>query len=73
MNEPQKPSNDLERSKFCQQVQILVRVLTWRCVTFKFGEMLKNASEVTSVPKKKNFPKNIELCSKFRGGQSNPG
>jgi hypothetical protein len=35
--------------------------------------MLKNASEVTLVPKKKFFPKNFELCVKFRGVQSKPG
>ncbi len=46
-----KCSNDLERSKFRQQVQSFVCVHPWRRVTFKFLEMLKNASEVTLVPK----------------------
>jgi hypothetical protein len=34
--------------------------------------MLKNASEVTLVPKKILFPKNFELGAKFRGVQSKP-
>jgi hypothetical protein len=54
MNEPKKKkkrSNDLERSKFCQQVQSFGCVPPWRRVTFKIWEMLKNASEVTVVPK----------------------
>ncbi len=51
MNEPQKTFNDLEGSKFRKQVQSFVCVQTWRCVTFKFWEMLKNASEVTLVQK----------------------
>ncbi len=52
MNEPKKKrSNDLERSKFRQQVQSFVCVPTRRRVTFKFWEMLKNALEVTLVPK----------------------
>jgi hypothetical protein len=53
MNEPQKikRSNGLERSKFCQQVQSSVCVRPGRRVAFKFWEMLKNASEVTLVPK----------------------
>ncbi len=35
--------------------------------------MLKNASELTLVPKNINFPKNCELSAKFRGVQSKPG
>jgi hypothetical protein len=35
--------------------------------------MLENASEVTLVPKKYYFPKNIELRATFRGVQSKPG
>jgi hypothetical protein len=36
--------------------------------------MLKNASEVTLVPKKIFFPKNVELCAKFICGvKSKPG
>jgi hypothetical protein len=49
---PKKPSYDLERSKFRQEAQGFVCVPPWRRVTFKFWEMLKNASEVTLVPKK---------------------
>ncbi len=70
---PKKRSNDIERSKFCQQVQSFVCVHPWRRVTFRFWERLKNASEVTGVPKKYFFPKNVELCVKFRGVQSKPG
>jgi hypothetical protein len=55
-----KRSNDLERSKFRQQVQSFVCVQPRRRVTFKFWEMLKNASEVTLGP----FPKNFEFCAK---------
>jgi hypothetical protein len=56
MNDPQKKrSNDLERSKFRQQVQSFVCVHPLRRVTFKLREMLKDASEVTLVPKKKIF------------------
>jgi hypothetical protein len=35
--------------------------------------MLKIALEVTLVPKKYFFPKNIQLCAKFCGVQSKPG
>ncbi len=55
MNDPQKRSNDLERSKFCPQVQSFVFVHPWSLVTFKFRELLKNASEVTLVTKKNFF------------------
>jgi hypothetical protein len=48
---PKKSSNGLERSKFRQQVQSFACVHPWRRVTFKFWEMLKNASEVTLVSK----------------------
>jgi hypothetical protein len=34
--------------------------------------MLKNASEVTLVPKNIFFTKNFELCAKFWGVQSKP-
>jgi hypothetical protein len=47
---PEKRSNDLERSKFRQQVQSFVYVPPWRRITFEFWEMLKNSSEVTLVP-----------------------
>jgi hypothetical protein len=50
--DPKKRSNDLERPKFRQQVQSFVFVHSWGRVTFKFWELLKNASEVTLVPKK---------------------
>jgi hypothetical protein len=67
---PQKKrSNDLERSKFRQQVQSFVCVPLRRRVTFLFWAMLKNASEVTLVPKN-FFPKNFELCAKFCEVQS---
>ncbi len=46
---PKKRSNELERSKFRQQVQSFVCVHAWRRVTFIFWEMLKNVSEVTLV------------------------
>jgi hypothetical protein len=70
---PKKCSYDLERSKFCQQVQSFVCVPPWRRVTFKFWEMLKNAcSEVTLVPKKYLYPESFELCAKFRWMQSKP-
>jgi hypothetical protein len=49
---PKKRSNDLERSKFRQKVQSFVCVPPWRRVTFKFWEMLKNASEVNLSTKK---------------------
>jgi hypothetical protein len=42
-------------------------------VTFKFWELLKNASEVTLVPKIYIFPKDFELGAKFCGVQSKPG
>jgi hypothetical protein len=45
-----KRSNDLERSKFRQQVQSFVCVHPWRRVTFKFAEMLKNSSWKSLVP-----------------------
>ncbi len=48
---PKTRSNDLERSKFRQQVQSFVCVPPWRRLTFEFLEMLINASEVTLVPK----------------------
>ncbi len=72
MNELQKRSNDLEWSKFRQQVQSFVCVRPWRRVTFKSCEMLKNASEVALVPKKYFLPRNFERCAKFRGVQSKP-
>ncbi len=56
---PEKRSNDLERSKFRQQVQGFVCVPPRRRVTFKFLEVLKNASEVTLVAKIFFFPKNF--------------
>ncbi len=52
MNKPQKCTNDLERSKFCNQVQSFVCVQPLKTWGFKFWEMLKNASEVTIVQKK---------------------
>ncbi len=42
-------------------------------MTFKSWEMLKNASEITLVPKIYIFPKNSECYAKFRGVQSKPG
>jgi hypothetical protein len=48
---PKKCSNDLERSKFRQQVQSFVCVPPWRRVTSKFWEVLKIASEVSLVQK----------------------
>jgi hypothetical protein len=67
---PKKRSNDLERSKFRQQVQSFVCVPPWRHVTFKFWEMLNNATEVTLVPKT-FFTTNFEVCAnKFCGVQS---
>jgi hypothetical protein len=62
---PKKCSNDLERSKSCQQVQSFVCVPPRRCVTFKFWEMLKNASEVTLVPKILFFLKILNLAQSF--------
>jgi hypothetical protein len=47
-----KRSNDLERSKFRQQVRSFGFVHPWSRVTFKFWELLKNGSEVALVPKK---------------------
>jgi hypothetical protein len=73
MNKPQNRSNDLERSKFRQQVQSFVCVPPRRRASFKFWEMLKNASEVTSLPKNIFLPKNFELSAKFRGVQCKPG
>jgi hypothetical protein len=71
---PKKCSNDLERSKFRQAAKSFVGVHPWWHVTFKFQEMLKNASEVTFVPKIILFLKKFELRAKFRGGvQSKPG
>jgi hypothetical protein len=35
-----------------------------------FGKCLKNASEVTLVPKKNSFPNNFERCAKFCGVQT---
>ncbi len=64
---PKKRSNDLERSKFRQQVQSLVCVQPWRRVTFKFWEMLKNRSEVTLV---RIVPKNIFFLKNFNFVQS---
>jgi hypothetical protein len=48
-------------------------VSSWRRVTFKFWEMLTNASEVNLVAKIFFFPKNFELRAKFCGMQSKPG
>jgi hypothetical protein len=42
-------------------------------VTFKFWELLKNASGVTLVPKNIPSPKKFELGAKFRGVKSKPG
>jgi hypothetical protein len=58
-------SNDLVRSKFHQQVQSFVCVPSWRRVTFKFWEMLKNASEVTLVPKDIHFLKILNFVQSF--------
>ncbi len=44
-----KRSNDFETSKFRQQVQNFVCVPPWRCVTFKFGEIIKIDPKVTLV------------------------
>jgi hypothetical protein len=75
MNEPlKKRSNDLEKSKFRQQVQSLVRVPPLRRVTFKFWEMpFKKCLRGNLSTKKYFFPTNFELCAKFCGGQSKPG
>jgi hypothetical protein len=64
---PKKRSNDLERSKFRQQVQSFVCVPPWRRVTFKFWEMLKNTSEVTLAVSTKNiiFLKILNLVQSF--------
>jgi hypothetical protein len=70
---PEKRSNDLEISKFRQHVHMFVCVPPWRRVTFKFWEMLKNASEVTLVPRNFLFPKNSEPWANFCGVQSKPG
>jgi hypothetical protein len=42
-------------------------------VTIKFWELLKNASELTLVPKNIFFPENFEVRAKFCGVQSKPG
>ncbi len=60
-----KCSNDLERSKFCQQVQSFVCVPPRRRLTFKFWEMLKNVSEVTVVPKDNFFLKILNFVQSF--------
>jgi hypothetical protein len=60
-----KRSNDLERSTFRQQVQSFVCVPPWRRVTFKFWDMLKNASEVTVVPKIFFFLKILNFVQSF--------
>ncbi len=72
MNEPQ---NTFKRpwefkvsstsSKFCQQVRSFVSVPPWRHVTFKFWEMLENASEVTLVPKNIFFLKILNFVQSF--------
>jgi hypothetical protein len=62
---PKKRSNNLERSKFRQQVQSFVCVPPWRRVTFKFWEMLKNASEVILVPKNISFLKILKFVQSF--------
>jgi hypothetical protein len=62
---PKKHSNDLERSKFRQQLQSFVCVPPWRRVTFKFWEMLKDASEVTLVPTNIFLPKIFNLVQSF--------
>ncbi len=67
---PKKRSNDLERSQFRQQVQSFVCVPPSRRVTWKFWEMLKNASEVTLAPK--NIF-SLKLCAMFCEVQSKPG
>ncbi len=63
----------LKDQSFCQQFQSFVCVPPRRRGTFKFWEMLKNASEVTFVPKNNFSPKNFELCAKFCGVQGKPG
>ncbi len=62
---PKKLSNDLERSKFRQQVQSFVCVPPWRRVNFKFWEMFKNASEVTLVSKNIYFLKILNFVQSF--------
>ncbi len=47
-------------------------MLPWRRVTFKIWEILKNDWGNFST-KKYSFPKDFELCAKFRGVQSKPG
>jgi hypothetical protein len=71
MNKPQKCTNDLERSKFCNQVQSFVCVQPLKTWGFKFWEMLKNASEVTIVQKK--IPNIIQICAQSREVRSKPG
>jgi hypothetical protein len=51
--------------KFRQQVQSFVCVPPWRRVTFKFWEMLKNASEVTLVRKQIFFLKILNFVQIF--------
>ncbi len=66
MNEPSiKRWNDLERLKFCQQVQSFVCVQPWRRVTFKFWEMLKNFSKVILVTKNIFFLKILNFVQSF--------
>jgi hypothetical protein len=62
---PKKRPNELEGSKFCQQVQGFVCVPPWRRVTFKFSEMRKNASEVTLVPRNFFFLKILNFVQSF--------
>ncbi len=62
---PKNRSNDLEGSKFRQQVQSFVCVHPWRRVTFKISDMLKNAAEVTLVPKNIFFLKSLDFVQSF--------
>ncbi len=74
MNEPKKKNVQmtLKGQSFVNKFKVSFVCLPEDSVTFKFWEMLKNASEVTLVPKN-IFPTNYELCAKFRGVQSKPG
>ncbi len=63
MNESQKKFKWPWKIRLCQRVQSFVCVPPWRRVTFKFWEMLKHASEVSSARLTLHSTKR---CAKFK-------
>jgi hypothetical protein len=66
---PENVQMTLKYHSFVNKFQVSFVCLPENVRPSNFGKCLKNASEVTLVPKKYFFPKNFEFCAKFCGVQ----